>query len=258
MLVLNRFDEIPEFVQFAGVLADCTLSETGEKSSLLQQALVAQLAHSEKLDGITLPEPDVPSARHALADSAPRIVLNDGVVSYNDRPVINHLSWTVNPGEHWQIVGPNGAGKSTLLSPVTGDHPQGYSNDLTLFGRRRGSGETIWDIKKHIGYVSSSLHLDYRVSTNVRNVILSGYFDSIGIYQAVSDKQHKLVQQWLDILGIDKRTADAPFHSLSWGQQRLALIVRALVKHPTLLILDEPLQGLDPSTASWCAALSTC
>ena len=213
---------------------------------MLVVTLVAQLAHSEKLDGITLPEPDVPPARHALADLAPRIVLNDGVVSYNDRPVINHLSWTVNPGEHWQIVGPNGAGKSTLLSLVTGDHPQGYSNDLTLFGRRRGSGETIWDIKKHIGYVSSSLHLDYRVSTNVRNVILSGYFDSIGIYQAVSDKQHKLVQQWLDILGIDKRTADAPFHSLSWGQQRLALIVRALVKHPTLLILDEPLQGLDP------------
>ncbi len=86
----------------------------------------------------------------------------------------------------------------------------------------------------------------YRVSTTVRNVILSGYFDSIGIYQAVSDRQQKLVQQWLDILGIDKRTADAPFHSLSWGQQRLALIVRALVKHPTLLILDEPLQGLDP------------
>ena len=81
----------------------------------------------------------------------------------------------------------------------------------------------------------------------MRNVILSGYFDSIGIYQAVSDRQQKLVQQWLDILGIDKRTADAPFHSLSWGQQRLALIVRALVKHPTLLILDEPLQGLDPA-----------
>ena len=214
--------------------------------ALLYRLVMWLMAHSEKLDGITLPEPDVPPARHALADSAPRIVLNDGVVSYNDRPVINHLSWTVNPGEHWQIVGPNGAGKSTLLSLVTGDHPQGYSNDLTLFGRRRGSGETIWDIKKHIGYVSSSLHLDYRVSTNVRNVILSGYFDSIGIYQAVSDKQHKLVQQWLDILGIDKRTADAPFHSLSWGQQRLALIVRALVKHPTLLILDEPLQGLDP------------
>ncbi|MGR7758847.1 molybdate ABC transporter ATP-binding protein ModF [Klebsiella aerogenes] len=246
VLVLNRFDEIPEFIEYAGVLADCTLSETGEKQALLQQALVAQLAHSEKLAGMTLPEPDAPAARHDLAANAPLIVLNDGTVSYNDKAIINQLSWTVNPGEHWQIVGPNGAGKSTLLSLITGDHPQGYSNDLTLFGRRRGSGETIWDIKKHIGYVSSSLHLEYRVSTNVRNVILSGYFDSIGIYQAVSDKQHKLVQRWLDILGIDKRTADAPFHSLSWGQQRLALIVRALVKHPTLLILDEPLQGLDP------------
>jgi len=246
VLVLNRFDEIPDFIQHAGVLADCNLTETGEKTALLKQALIAQLAHSEQLDGITLPEPDAPSARHALDPHQPRIVLREGMVSYDDRPILNRLSWTVNPGEHWQIVGPNGAGKSTLLSLVTGDHPQGYSNDLTLFGRRRGSGETIWDIKKHIGYVSSSLHLDYRVSTTVRNVILSGYFDSIGIYQAVSDKQHKLAQQWLDILGMDTRIADAPFHSLSWGQQRLALIVRALVKHPTLLILDEPLQGLDP------------
>ncbi|MEZ0532274.1 molybdate ABC transporter ATP-binding protein ModF [Enterobacter sp. KB-221C9] len=246
VLVLNRFDEIPDFIQHAGVLADCNLTETGEKTALLKQALIAQLAHSEQLDGITLPEPDAPSARHALDPHQPRIVLRDGIVSYDDRPILNRLSWTVNPGEHWQIVGPNGAGKSTLLSLITGDHPQGYSNDLTLFGRRRGSGETIWDIKKHIGYVSSSLHLDYRVSTTVRNAILSGYFDSIGIYQAVSDKQHKLVQQWLDILGMDNRVADAPFHSLSWGQQRLALIVRALVKHPTLLILDEPLQGLDP------------
>ncbi|BCT18068.1 TPA: molybdate ABC transporter ATP-binding protein ModF [Enterobacter asburiae] len=246
VLVLNRFDEIPDFIQHAGVLADCNLTETGEKTALLKQALIAQLAHSEQLDGITLPEPDAPSARHALDPHQPRIVLRDGIVSYDDRPILNRLSWTVNPGEHWQIVGPNGAGKSTLLSLITGDHPQGYSNDLTLFGRRRGSGETIWDIKKHIGYVSSSLHLDYRVSTTVRNAILSGYFDSIGIYQAVSDKQHKLAQQWLDILGMDNRVADAPFHSLSWGQQRLALIVRALVKHPTLLILDEPLQGLDP------------
>ncbi len=154
-------------------------------------------------------------------------------------------------GEHWQIVGPNGAGKSTLLSL---GHRGIIRRATATISRSLAAGAAAVRpsgiLKKHIGYVSSSLHLDYRVSTNVRNVILSGYFDSIGIYQAVSDKQHKLVQQWLDILGIDKRTADAPFHSLSWGQQRLALIVRALVKHPTLLILDEPLQGLDPSTAS--------
>lgn len=98
MLVLNRFDEIPEFVQFAGVLADCTLTETGAKTDLLQQALIAQLAHSERLEGIQLPEPDEPSVRHTLSDNEPRIVLNDGTVSYNDRPILHHLSWRVNPG----------------------------------------------------------------------------------------------------------------------------------------------------------------
>ncbi len=246
VLVLNRFDDIADFIDNVGVLAECTLTNTGKRDEILAEALVAQLAHSEKLAGMALPEADVPDSQPQLAADAARIVLNNGVVSYNDRPILHNLSWQVGPGEHWQIVGPNGAGKSTLLSLVTGDHPQGYSNDLTLFGIRRGSGETIWDIKRHIGYVSSSLHLDYRVSSSVRNVILSGYFDSIGIYQAVSDRQQYLASGWLALLGMDNATADAPFHSLSWGQQRLVLIARALVKHPTLLILDEPLQGLDP------------
>ncbi|MBK0004335.1 molybdate ABC transporter ATP-binding protein ModF [Erwinia sp. S38] len=245
VLVLNRFDDIPDFIQQVGVLAECHLSHTGPRKAILAEALVAQLAHSEKLDGMTLPEPDDAEAIPQLAADAPLIVLRDGVVSYNDRPILHHLDWQVDRQQHWQIVGPNGAGKSTLLSLITGDHPQGYSNDLTLFGRRRGSGETIWDIKQHIGYVSSSLHLDYRVSSSVRNVIISGYFDSIGIYQAVSDRQQALAKQWLHLLGMEKQ-GDTPFHDLSWGQQRLVLIARALVKHPALLILDEPLQGLDP------------
>ncbi|PYG51130.1 molybdate transport system ATP-binding protein [Pantoea sp. AG1095] len=245
-LVLNRFDDIPDFVGKVGVLAECTLTHVGERRAILAEALVAQLAHSEKLAGMALPEADQPDQLPQLAEDAPRVILRNGVVSYNDKAVIDGLNWQVNPGEHWQIVGPNGAGKSTLLSLVTGDHPQGYSNDLTLFGIRRGSGETIWDIKQHIGYVSSSLHLDYRVSCNVRTVVLSGFFDSIGLYQAVSDRQKALARQWLALLGMDNQLADAPFHSLSWGQQRLVLIARALVKHPTLLILDEPLQGLDP------------
>ncbi|MBH1928160.1 molybdate ABC transporter ATP-binding protein ModF [Serratia rubidaea] len=246
VLVLNRFDEIPDFVQQVGVLADCTLASQGPRQQVMAEALVAQLAHSENLAGLALPASEDPQQQSALPADRPRIVLRDGVVSYNDRAIIDRLSWQVDPGQHWQIVGPNGAGKSTLLSLITGDHPQGYSNDLTLFGRRRGSGETIWDIKRHIGYVSSSLHLEYRVSSSVRNVIISGFFDSIGIYQAVSDRQRQLSEQWLQLLGLDGARGETPFHSLSWGQQRLALIARALVKHPALLILDEPLQGLDP------------
>ncbi|RWR02182.1 molybdenum ABC transporter ATP-binding protein [[Pantoea] beijingensis] len=246
VLVLNRFDDIPDFVEKVGVLAECTLTHVGERAAILAEALVAQLAHSERLAGMALPEADNASAKPPLVPDNSLIVLKNGVVSYNDRPILHNLSWEVKPRQHWQIVGPNGAGKSTLLSLVTGDQPQGYSNDLTLFGIRRGSGETIWDIKQHIGYVSSSLHLDYRVSTSVRNVIISGFFDSIGIYQAVSDRQQALASQWLALLGMNNVMADSPFHSLSWGQQRLVLIARALVKHPALLILDEPLQGLDP------------
>lgn len=245
-LLVNRFDQIPAFTRFAGLLADCTLTATGPKERLLAQTAVAWLARSEKPDNIRLPPPATPAPRPCVAEDIPRIVLKDGVVSYHDKPVIHHLNWSVKRGENWRITGPNGSGKSTLLSLISGDYPQGYSNDLTLFGRRRGSGETIQDIKQHIGYVSSSLHLDYRVSVSVRDVILSGYFDSIGIYQPVSDRQRKLAQEWLDLLGMDRHTAAAPFHSLCWGQQRLTLIARALVKHPCLLILDEPLQGLDP------------
>ncbi|MCX8738318.1 molybdate ABC transporter ATP-binding protein ModF [Gilliamella sp. B2824] len=242
VLVLNRFNEIPIFIEDIGLLVDCQLLKFGSKATILNDETVKQLADLESLPNVPLPDADVPPA--ALSNEIDRVVLNNGYVHYDDKAIIDGLTWRVKAGENWQIVGPNGAGKSTLLSLITGDHPQGYSNDLTLFGRKRGSGETIWDIKKHIGYVSSSLHLDYRVSSSVKTVLVSGFFDSIGVYQATSDKQAKLADEWLKLLGLYTQ-ADKPFQSLSWGQQRLVLIARALVKHPTLLILDEPLQGLD-------------
>ena len=242
VMVLNRFNEIPPFVKYIGLLANCQLLKYGTKDTILDDVAVKQLANLEHLSNFTLPDPDEISV--PLPNDLDRIILNNGFVQYDGKAIINGLSWQVRANENWQIIGPNGAGKSTLLSLITGDHPQGYSNDLTLFGRRRGSGETIWDIKRHIGYVSSSFHLDYRISLSVENVLASGYFDSIGLYQAPSDKQLKLVKQWLQLLDLTE-LAEKPFQSLSWGLQRLVLIARALVKHPTLLILDEPLQGLD-------------
>ncbi len=242
VMVLNRFNEIPLFVKYIGLLANCQLLKYGTKDTILDDVAVKQLANLEHLSNFTLPDPDEISV--PLPNDLDRIILNNGFVQYDGKAIINGLSWQVRANENWQIIGPNGAGKSTLLSLITGDHPQGYSNDLTLFGRKRGSGETIWDIKRHIGYVSSSFHLDYRISLSVENVLASGYFDSIGLYQAPSDKQLKLVKQWLQLLDLTE-LAEKPFQSLSWGLQRLVLIARALVKHPTLLILDEPLQGLD-------------
>lgn len=245
VLVLNRFDELPDYIENMGVVADCKLTMSGDRESVLANTLISQLQHSEKIKQLAIPETEDPTNDEKLDDTTPRIILNNGVISYNDKPILHGLTWHVNPGEHWQIIGENGAGKSTLLSLITGDHPQGYSNDLTLFGRRRGSGETIWDIKRHIGYVSNSIHQEYRVATSVLNVIISGFHDSIGLYQTPSDRQIQLAYEWLALLGFPTQTAQQPFHSLSWGQQRLVLIARALVKHPAMLILDEPLQGLD-------------
>ncbi|AOM40800.1 molybdate ABC transporter ATP-binding protein ModF [Xenorhabdus hominickii] len=246
VLILTRFHEIPDFVEQIGVLADCNLTLSGEKYGILAESLVAQLVHSEELQNIHLPETDEYRADEQLIPDHPLISMRNVIVQYNDNPILHGLNWQVNPNENWQIIGENGSGKSTLLSLITGDHPQGYSNELVLFGRQRGSGETIWDIKRYIGYVSNRVHLEYRINTNIRNVILSGFFDSIGLYQPVSDRQQQLADEWLNLLGFSEATALSPFHSLSWGQQRLVLIARALVKHPALLILDEPLQGLDP------------
>lgn len=242
--IIDRFAEIPDFITHVGVLAECRLVAQGEREQVLRSALVHQLTHNKAVASVTLPVTDT-SAVSPPNHLVPLIALQQGCVSWGDKTLIHDLNWCVMPGEHWQIVGPNGAGKSTLLQLVMGEHPQSYCNDLTLFGRRRGSGETLWQLRQYFGYVSHQLHHDYRVRVSVRNVILSGFHDTIGVYQQPSDQQQQLTAQWLDLLGFNQAVADSPFHYLSWGQQRLTLIVRALVKQPRLLILDEPLQGLD-------------
>jgi molybdate transport system ATP-binding protein len=159
------------------------------------------------------------------------------------------LDYRVAQGQHTLIEGPNGSGKTTLLELFTGDHPQAYSNDLHLFGRRRGSGETVWDIKKHIGLVSSRLHRDYRVGGSVEEVLLSGLYDSIGVYQRPEPSHRARALAWLHWLdaGLEPNSA---FRELSFGVQRLVLIARAAIKLPPLLVLDEPTSGLDDDNRS--------
>jgi molybdate transport system ATP-binding protein len=179
-----------------------------------------------------------------LDPHVPLVLLKNGYVRYGEQPVFEGLDFTVLLGQHTLIEGPNGSGKSTLLEMITGDHPQAYSNDLHLFGRRRGSGETVWDIKKNVGMVSGRLHRDYRVGGSVEEVLLSGLFDSIGLYVRPEPSQRAKAREWLEWLELGL-TPGTAFRELSFGQQRLVLIARAAIKVPPLVVMDEPTSGLD-------------
>ncbi len=172
------------------------------------------------------------------------IRMHDVTVIYDGRTVLNRLNWRVRSGENWVIGGPNGSGKSTILQLVCGDHLQAYANAVYLFGRRRGSGETIWDVKRRIGLVSSALQLGYRKPLCGLEVILSGFFDSVGLYRHATADQTESARQWAARLSIT-HLLERPFLRMSSGERRLVLITRAMVKQPVLLILDEPCQGLD-------------
>ncbi|HNX54578.1 MAG TPA: ATP-binding cassette domain-containing protein [Prolixibacteraceae bacterium] len=190
--------------------------------------------------------------------------MNKVTVVHGEREILKNIDWTVRKGERWALMGPNGAGKTTLLSLITADNPQGYVNDLTLFDRRRGSGESIWDIKQRIGYVSPELHLYFLRGKGIFNtipglekslptggsllrcdeVITSGFNEQVGFSASHSDFQKKAVRTWFSILQLE-HLADSIFAEASLSEQRLLLLARALVKLPALLILDEPCQGLD-------------
>jgi molybdate transport system ATP-binding protein len=165
-------------------------------------------------------------------------------VSYGHTRVLNEVNWTVREGERWALVGPNGSGKTTLLSLILGDNPQAYKNDISLFGRQRGSGESIWSVKQHIGWMSPELHMYYPKHFTCLQAVCSGFFDSVGLYAACSPEQQAAVQSWMKRLGISQY-AHAALSDVSHGEQRVVFMARALVKHPQLLVLDEPCQGLD-------------
>lgn len=172
------------------------------------------------------------------------LVFNNIKVKYGNRSILNDLNWQVKKGDKWALLGENGSGKSTILSLVAGDNPQAYANDITLFDRKRGTGESIWDIKKRIGYISPEMHLYYLKNVPCIDVVASGFFDTIGLYKKCNDAQKEIAIKWMELFGIEK-IKDRSFIQISTGEQRLALLARVFVKNPDLLILDEPLHGLD-------------
>ena len=175
-------------------------------------------------------------------------------VSFDGRQVLHQINWTIKKGDFWQLIGPNGSGKSTLLSMITGDSHKGYGQDLTIFGHKKGSGESVWDLKQKIGYFTPAITNKFRGYHTLENMIISGLHDSIGLYVQPTDSEKHLANKWLNLLNLKDRKEDH-FRDLTVGEKRLVMVARAMVKHPPLLILDEPTVGLDDVSANLFVAL---
>lgn len=236
LLLCDDFD-IPSFADYVMTVDNCRLGDLMTYNDYMKSY------HKEPVCEIYSQSlPCRPSEALPSFDIAFQI--NDGHIRYGDRQILNGFNWTVRKGERWVLTGRNGSGKSLLLSMVCADNPQGYANDITLFDRRRGSGESIWDIKNHIGYVSPEMQLFFKSNSSVEEIIIQGMRNALNKFEKTTPEETYTASDWMRILDIS-HLAQRRFRELSAGEQRLVLVARAFVRQPELLVLDEPLHGLD-------------
>jgi molybdate transport system ATP-binding protein len=244
ILVTHRFGEISPKITHVLCVKDCRVLLQGRAEEILKAESIPQIfgdgGLGEQGKGLYF------KAQKEMQTSGPQelIAMKNTTVRYGGHMVLDHIDWTVRKGENWAVLGPNGAGKSKLLELITGDNVQGYANEIHLFGRRKGSGETIWEIKEKLSMASAEFQMRYQKRISAYDVICSGFFDSVGLYQNCTEEQHQTVREWIGLLKMEDM-ARKRFDHLSHGQQRLILLVRAMVKSPLLMILDEPCDGLD-------------
>ncbi len=255
ILAMERWHEIPDAITHVLEFKDKKISFCGTRKEY-EKNLSANYSEEKKQEekesftsslNQTFKETQVLQNQNTETTSkVPLVEMHNVNVGWGDHKVLRDLNWTLYQGEHWLIQGPNGSGKTTFLELITGNNMQVFSNDIKIFGNRRGSGETIWDIKKQLGIVSYRLHVEYRMVgvTSLQNVIISGFKDSIGLYETPSDVEIAAAKQWLKLGGFEGRENES-FGNLSYGEQRALLILRSAVKSPKIMILDEPCHGLD-------------
>ena len=258
ILVTHRVEEIVPNITHVLFIKNGRLYMQGPKEEMLTSEKVTKLfgfdLHLEKDDGRYRvsygPEKsqkmDTAFLHRGVFRNVPAMLIEmkDTTVRYGDVIALDRLTWSMRRGENWAVLGPNGSGKSTILKLILGENLQGYANHVFLFGKPKGSGQTLWDIKRRIGVVSSELQVQYRKKMSAYDVIASGFYDSIGLYQYPTAAEKEVVDAWVDLLRIGEITKES-YHRLSYGQKRMILLARAMVKPPLLLILDEPCHGLD-------------
>ncbi len=244
IILITNPAALPGCITHVAVIDRGILISTEKKEDYLQKNILPQTKQTidiELLHQLQQPHDD---------DFTLAVKMENVTIRYGEKTILHNINWEVKKGECWNLSGPNGAGKSTLLSLITADNPQAYANKIILFDKQRGTGETIWDIKKRIGFVSPELHLYFEQHASCYEVIASGLFDTIGLFRRLTPEQEDKIALWVKLMELDQFQHKRIFQ-LSASQQRMALLARALVKNPPLLILDEPAQGLDEIQAAY-------
>ena len=262
---------LQELVKISGVQLILLESRLPENLSLFSHIVLIEDGRVEKYPlkeglaaiktaAVKTAAKDYSTAHSVTAECGKELLkLQNVSIRYGNRTILKDLSWSLKAGEKWALTGRNGSGKSTLLSLICADNPQAYSCNITLFGRKRGTGESIWDIKRNIGYLSPEMYKSYRKPLPVENIVASGLFDTIGLYVEPKEEHLQRVERWMELFNLSRFRGTNYMH-LSDGWQRMVLLARAFVKNPPLLILDEPFHGLDNKNRtlaaeiieSWC------
>ncbi|WP_316735966.1 ATP-binding cassette domain-containing protein [Pedobacter aquatilis] len=232
LILICNDDELPESINCFAEIKDGQISVSESREITLAFAE----KHNKEIPDFLKESP--------IYSSENIVKMVDVNISYGEKQVLKNINWEVKAGEKWLLQGHNGSGKSTLLSLVNGDHPQSYANELYLFGNRRGSGESIWDIKQHIGLISPEFHWYFDASATVWQSIASGFYDTVGLFQQLPYTKSAQVDELVEYFGLTASKNEL-LTSLPLGKQRLVLLARTIIKNPELLILDEPCQGLD-------------
>ncbi|HWU39967.1 MAG TPA: ATP-binding cassette domain-containing protein, partial [Candidatus Acidoferrum sp.] len=245
ILVAHRLEEIVPHITHVLLVKGGRLFRQGPKEEILTSEILTRLYGCSLRVGknngsyfLTYVEEkgsaeELPGeCREVLPEGSEALIeMRDTTVTFGDLLALDRIHWTMGRAENWAVLGPNGAGKSTLVKLILGENLQAYANEIFLFGHRKGSGQSIWDIRKRIGIVSAELQVQYRKRISGADVIASGFYDSIGLYRPPTADQWEAVSRWAAFLDI-KDLAKEPFNQLSFGQKRMILLARAMVKGP--------------------------
>ena len=241
LFLCRRQQDIPSHISHIAVLDELKLVAHGDQLSMRSSEALLGVCNRFPAIASQLPGHE---ATESVRNDETIIELRNVSASYGEQQVLKDVNWVMRAHDHVLIEGPNGCGKSTLLSLIDGENHKAYGQEVFLFGRRKGSGETIWETKEKFGVVSNELHNKYAKGWKVLDVVVSGFFSSVGLYDDSGSAEREAARQWLQALGVADLEAHY-YHELSFGQQRIVLLARAMVKHPRILILDEPCVGLD-------------